>query len=643
MRATLLYINILAIAILATTVSCNDEAHNENMIQTITASIEQPATKTALDGPDADGVYKTVWSPEDAIAVCSDDVPPREFKLASGANTNKAEFKGSTFYSDVMLAVYPYSIVKEIGDSEIIVVLPEIQEYEKGNIPQGAYPMFSSSKNTQFTFKNLCSVLKFRMFGDLTIKSITLTPNDSNIKVSGDAFIDINSKELVVYKDANPSVRLNCSDGVKLTSEPTDFLMVVPAQKYTGGFTITICTNEGTIVKTIKSDMTLNRSTLYPSEVFECNVGEGKENIVFEDVNFKTYMVANFDTDNDGEISLKEALKVTEIEVNTDNIESLAGIEHMTNLVSLKCRGENSGRLVKLGLSKNTNLKTLFCDGNQLSTLDVSDNIKLDSLVCANNHIVDLDVSSNTSLLLLECSGNKLSHIDLSNNHNLQYLRVFSNNLTSIDVSNCPKLKIFICSRNEISSALDLSKCEELTLFQCMNNNIPSIKMSPSAKLHNFNCGENKLESLDISANTGLMDFSCYGNKLKSLDVSHNKVLYALNCSTNNLERLDVTSNIKLQSLDCYENNLKGLDITHNPELYSLYCNDNEIVSLDICNNKALTWLYCQDNPLKTLYAFKGQYDAIKYKNIPDFTQIIESVIPGGNNDTTTGDKIRLE
>ena len=65
MRASLLYINVLAIAILATTVSCNDETHNENIIQTITASIEQPATRTALDGPDADGVYKTVWSPDD--------------------------------------------------------------------------------------------------------------------------------------------------------------------------------------------------------------------------------------------------------------------------------------------------------------------------------------------------------------------------------------------------------------------------------------------------------------------------------------------------------------------------------------------------------------------------------------------------
>lgn len=606
------------------------------------ATIEQSSTRTALDGPDADGVYKTIWSSEDAIAVFSGNDSATEFKLTSGANTNTAEFEGNAA-SDNMVAVYPYSIVKGRTGSTISVTLPEVQEYVSGNIPQGAYPMAAVSDGAILPFYNLCSVLRLRMFGDLTVNSITFTPNDATIKTSGNATVNVGDKMLTMSGDAKSTVRLNCANGVKLTKTNTDFLMVVPAQKYTGGFTITISTDHGEVTKAVKSDVTLSRSVLYPVKTFECKIDDSKDNIVFEDANFKAYLVANFDTDNDGEISLKEAHKVTEIEVNTDNIESLAGIEHMTNLVSLKCRGENSGRLVKLGLSKNTNLKTLFCDSNQLSTLDVSDNIKLDSLVCANNHIADLDVSSNTSLLLLECSGNKLSHINLNNNHNLQYLRVFSNNLTSIDVSNCPKLKIFNCSRNEISSALDLSKCEELTIFQCMNNNIPSIKMSPSAKLHNFYCGENKLESLDVSANTGLKDFSCYGNKLNSLDVSHNKLLYALSCSTNNLERLDVTSNVKLQYLDCYENNLKGLDITHNPELYSLYCNDNEIVSLDICNNKVLTWLYCQDNPLKTLYAFKGQYDAIKYKKIPDFTQIIESVIPGGNNDTTTGDKIRLE
>lgn len=611
MRASLLYFTALAIAILETTMSCNDEAHNENIIQTITANIEQPATRTALDGPDADGVYKTVWSPDDAIAVCSDDMPPCEFKLASGANTNKAEFKGSTFYSDVMLAVYPYSIVKEIDDSEILVVLPEIQEYEKGNIPQGAYPMFSSSKNTQFTFKNLCSVLKFRMFGDLTIKSITLTPNDSNIRVSGDAFIDINSKELVVYKDANPSVSLNCPDGVKLTSEPTDFLIVVPAQKYVGGFTITINANEGIVVKTIKSDMTLNRSTLYPSEVFECKVGDGKDNIVFDDANFKTYIIKNFDTDGDGEISHEEAMAITKIDVDTDNIESLSGIEYMTNLTELNCEGpfvwsgyepENGeGKLKTLDVSKNTKLTKLYCGFNQLSSLDLTKNVQLERLRCASNYLTSLDVSKNTELTRITAYNNRLSSIDVSNN---------------------TKLAIIDLSNNQIKS-IDVSKNESLTTINCDDNLLTELYPYYNSKLTTIYCSNNKLSSINVSKNAKLIDLAIYDNNVSEINISNNLELIHLYCDNNKISELDLSKNSKLKEVSVNDNNLTSLTVSSCPEIVFLGADNNQIKDLDISDLFALKYLNCVGNPLATLYIFEGQIDALTEMKIPSSTSIV--------------------
>lgn len=66
-------------------------------------------------------------------------------------------------------------------------------------------------------------------------------------------------------------------------------------------------------------------------------VTQGKDKIIFEDANFKAYLVANFDTDGDGEISKEEALAITKIIVGTKDIESLAGIEHMANLTELRC------------------------------------------------------------------------------------------------------------------------------------------------------------------------------------------------------------------------------------------------------------------------------------------------------------------
>lgn len=328
MKASTIFINILSLASLYLAVSCNEEEQHGQTVRTIMATIEQSSTRTALDGPDADGVYKTIWSSDDAIAVFSGNNAASEFKLTSGANTNTAEFEGNAA-SDNMVAIYPYSIVKGRTGSTISVTLPEVQEYVNGNIPQGSYPMAAVSDGAVLPFYNLCSVLRLRMFGELTVKSITFTPNDASTKASGNATVNAADKMLTMSSDAEATVKLNCANGVKLTGTNTDFLMVVPAQKYTGGFTITINTDQGAVVKAVKSDVTLSRSVLYPIKTFECKIDHSKDNIVFEDANFKAYMVTNFDTNNDGEISYEEALNVTKIEVNTDNITSLAGIEYM--------------------------------------------------------------------------------------------------------------------------------------------------------------------------------------------------------------------------------------------------------------------------------------------------------------------------
>ncbi len=710
MKATKIFINTLALSALALA-ACNEE-EKDPKVETIQARIEQSATRTALDGPDANGVYKTVWKSGDAIGIYSGNKAVQKFTLISGADTNVGEFEGMTSYDD-MAAIYPYSIAQRRNGSVITVNLPEVQEYVSGNIPAGAYPMAAASDNRTLTFKNLCSVLKIPMYGELTVKSITFTPNNANVKAAGTANVDIKSYELTMSSNAVSSVKLNCDEGVKLTGKATDFHLVVPAQVYNDGFTIAINTDKGAVVKSIKSDVTLSRSYLYPIAAFECKIDDGKDNIVFEDANFKAYMIANFDTDNDGEISREEALGVTDINVCSDNIESIAGIEYMTNLETLRCRGTYNTRpwklngslktidvshnkklkslnvgynvLTGLDVSGNAELAELICEVNNLASLDTRSNDKLTRLICSDNSLEtinlnqnkllrtlqigynslsSLDVTKNEKLDTLECSGNALSELDLSHNtsllylwcpscnlktldlnHNaeLKYLYVNFNNLTTIDASKCTKLKTFCCAENSISSTLDVSKCTELTVLQCFRNSISQIIMTPSTDLYNLYCGENELESLDVTANTGLKDFNCYGNKLKALDVSHNTLMYALDCAENSLETLDISSNIKLQYLDCYENKLNILDVTYNTEIRELYCHNNNIGTLDISNNKALNTLECQDNPLKTLYVFKGQYDAIKYKKIPDFTQIIESIISGGNNDTTTGDKIRLE
>ena len=610
MKASTIFINILSLASLYLAVSCNEEEKHGQTVCTILATIEQSSTRTALDGPDADGVYKTIWSSDDAIAVFSGNNAASEFKLTSGANTNTAEFEGNAA-SDNMVAIYPYSIVKGRTGSTISVTLPEVQEYVSGNIPQGSYPMAAVSDGAILPFYNLCSVLRLRMFGELTVKSITFTPNDASTKASGNATVNAADKMLTMSSDAEATVKLNCANGVKLTRTSTDFLMVVPAQKYTGGFTITINTDQGAVVKAVKSDVTLSRSVLYPIKTFECKIDHSKDNIVFEDANFKAYMIKNFDTDSDGEISYEEALAITMIDVDTDNIESLAGIEHMANLTELNCEGpfvmsgyepeEGRGKLKTLDVSKNTKLTKLYCGFNQFSSLDLTSNVLLEKLRCAGNDLNNLDVSKNTELTRLTA---------------------YNNHLSSIDVSNNTKLEVIDLSNNQIKS-IDISKNESLATFNCDDNLLTELDPSNNQKLTNIYCSNNNLSSINVRKNQKLAKLVIIGNSIPQIDLRNNSELTHLFCEKNKISELDLSNNTKLRQLTVNDNSLSSLTVNCCPEIEILNANNNLIKEMDISELIALKYFDCIRNPLETLYIFEGQIDALTEINIPSNTKIV--------------------
>lgn len=612
MKASTIFINILSLASLYLAVSCNEEEQHGQTVSTILATIEQSSTRTALDGPDADGVYKTIWSSDDAIAVFSGSNAASEFKLTSGANTNTAEFEGNAA-SDNMVAIYPYSIVKGRTGSTISVTLPEVQEYVSGNIPQGAYPMAAVSDGAVLPFYNLCSVLRLRMFGELTVKSITFTPNDATVKTSGNATVNAGDKMLTMSGDAKSTVRLNCANGVKLTGTNTDFLMVVPAQKYTGGFTITINTDQGAVVKAVKSDVTLSRSVLYPIKTFECKIDHSKDNIVFEDANFKAYMIKNFDTDGDGEISYEEALYVTKIEVNTDNISSIAGIEYMPNLQHLTCRGS-------LKYNNSTEVYDIVC--GVLKSLDISKNTKLSYLDASYNKLTSLDVRNNIELTTLNCTSNNLSSLDVSSNQKLQDFSCGGNNLSTLDVKNNLELTSLGCALNKLN-LLDLKNNKELTWISCNGNNLSYLDFSNNPKLRILYCDNNNLSSLDFRSNPELYWLCCGGNDLTSLNLKNNPKLLYVVCDFNNISLLDVSNCPKLQRLLCNYNNLTSLDVSNIMDLQELYCFSNNISSLDISNNTALKLLHATDNPLATLYIYEGQTNGITDLQIPSTTKIV--------------------
>ena len=619
MKLLNIFTNILVLSSMAVSVACNETEERGSEARTINAVIVQPDTRTSLNGPDANGVYKTVWSSGDQIMVFSGDLAC-SYILKSGENTNKGVFEGYGNSED-LVAVYPLSIGISRTGATIEVGLPEVQEYVSGNIPLGAYPMLGIYGDETFSFRNLCSVLKVPMFGDATVKSITFTPNNAGVKASGKAVINVNSTQLEMDDNSKPSVKLDCPD-VKLSAQPTDFHFVVPAQIYPGGFTLTIATDKGDVVKTLKSDITLDRSVLYPIEAFECKI-DSKENIIFEDADFKAYLVANFDTDGDGEISKEEALAITEIIVGTKDIESLAGIEHMANLTELRCEGpwsffepekDPEGKLKTLDVSNNVNLTILYCGFNQLTSLDVTNNPKIEQLRCAGNNLNSLDVSKNTELIEFEAYNNRLSSIDVSNNPELEYIDLTNNQIKSIDVSNNP----------------------ELYYIDLTNNQIKSIDVSNNLELGRITCSDNKLTSIDVTNNQKLTTLNISGNSIVKIDLGNNPDLEYLNCEKNKISELELSNNKKLEGLNVNDNNLTSLTVNCCPEIETLKANNNLIKEMDISELTSLFDFYCSGNPLETLYVFDGQIDALFEKEIPSTTKIVVKGTEPGEDEVFT-------
>lgn len=235
--------------------------------------------RTVLSEP-TDGVYKTLWAENDQIAVFIDgENNSSKYLLDSGAGTTRATFKGYG-KGDSYLAVYPQEIAKDLKDKTLFVELPAEQTYAENSFGPSSFPMIAFSNSPSLTFKNTCAVLKISMTGHHNIKSIVFKANDNKTYVSGSATIDLNDMDTPVVKmqgNASNEVTLQCNGTGLKKEEATDFHIVLPAQTYKGGFTLTVYTSTGSMTKSTEEDVVLERSQLRKLTTFACKLDEGIE------------------------------------------------------------------------------------------------------------------------------------------------------------------------------------------------------------------------------------------------------------------------------------------------------------------------------------------------------------------------------
>ncbi len=152
--------------------------------------------------------------------------------------------------------------------------------------------------------------------------------------------------------------------------------------------------------KTMSVTLTVtNPHTHAESGVCECGIIAINANN-FPDETFRTYVAENFDTDGNGVLSAEEIAVVKSIYVSSKGITTLGGIEYFTNLTTLYC---NNNSITSLDLSGFTSLQSLICNNNSLTSLDLSDCTALTTLYCGSNRLTHLDVTANTALTTLNC------------------------------------------------------------------------------------------------------------------------------------------------------------------------------------------------------------------------------------------------
>ena len=323
-----------------------------------------------------------------------------------------------------------------------------------------------------------------------------------------------------------------------------------------------------------------------------------------EDSEFKTYCLTNFDQDKNGKISLAEAEKVEEIDIDaydhdnkvaTGTKKSLKGIEYFTNLKQLNCSGN---QLTALDVAQNKVLEYLYCDHNKLTSLRLNDGKTLKNLHVGGNQLTSLDVSGFVALEMLSVDDNPLTTLSIKGCVKLGVLSTDKTALTSLDASGCLAMTQFMCEDSKLQS-IDMSGCTALEQVHCTNGELKTLNLSGCTQLAHLVLDDNKLTSINVNNCPAITWLSVKNNELTEIDVSTCTSLDRITCTSNKLTSLIL--NTAMETVEAADNQLSSLDLSKCQKLAQLDCNDNKFTSLDVSKCPELGILNCFNNQITSL------------------------------------------
>jgi len=370
------------------------------------------------------------------------------------------------------------------------------------------------------------------------------------------------------------------------------------------------------------------------------------------DAALKSYLLALFDDDEDGEISIVESENIENVNCANKGIADLTGLECCVNLKYLNFNGNSVKKVELPNLSK---LETIVAYGNPIERLNVNNDTALSKLYLQNvstnaisgnvltisaysqastlslafagteitalsltrsTALTSYDIAENTQLVKLTAYGNTaVTGVDISTLVSLQELDIHGCALTSLNLDNNVELTGLDCSKNALT-ALNVDNNVALVTFDCSDNGLSALKVSNNTAIETLDCSNNSLLNLNVRKNTVLKDLNVSGNSgITALALGYNTALETLDASSTALSDIDLSKNTALKTLSLNScSAMSIIDLSANTALQTLKLSSTPLATLDVSNNTSLTTLDvngCPINSLKisgTLSCLVGQY-----------------------------------
>ena len=266
-------------------VQCSQEElagpEKPQMSGTVTLTIKNAEpTKTYIDGETG----KVYWSDGDMLSINGYGYPIVIDETDPTVAT-VPDVAASESYFVVYNSYHPTS---DPDEGRLLVNFPAEQTYREDSFSDYSNIMAGYSTTTDIRMYNIGGVVKFGVTGNCTLTSLSFSTKDGSpvagyLLLPEDQLLNGELGDNSVFYE-NPDYGITASNtinitaytadggiaGIALSSEPTDFYIVVPAKEYAEGFYITMEDSEGNVaVQSTTGAKTIGRSEMLVLPDFE--------------------------------------------------------------------------------------------------------------------------------------------------------------------------------------------------------------------------------------------------------------------------------------------------------------------------------------------------------------------------------------